>query len=69
MRREVRRLGRKATPFEGFWVRWKGWGPEHDAWVRTADIDPEVITDFKTAHPEAFEVDEGPRRNSQRKMK
>jgi hypothetical protein len=69
MRREVRRLGRKATPFEGFWVRWKGWGPEHDAWVRTADIDPEVIADFKTAHPEAFEVDEGPRRNSQRKMK
>ncbi|SCO30823.1 uncharacterized protein FFMR_02024 [Fusarium fujikuroi] len=30
VKREVRRRGRNATPFEGFLVRWKGWGPEHD---------------------------------------
>lgn len=56
--KQVRRLGRAATPFEGFMVRWKGWGPQHDSWVRSENIDPQLVRDFKAQHPSDDEEDE-----------
>jgi hypothetical protein len=67
VKREVRRLGRKATPTEGFWVRWKGWGAQHDQWVKTADIAENLIEDFRKEHPEQFE-EPTVRRNARRKV-
>ncbi|KAF5971878.1 TY3B-TY3B protein [Fusarium bulbicola] len=66
VKREVRYRGRRNTPFEGFMVRWKGWGPEHDQWVKTADISKELIEDFRKKHPEQFDND-GPRRSGRKK--
>ncbi|KAF4993677.1 hypothetical protein FDECE_13353 [Fusarium decemcellulare] len=57
VRREVRRRGRSATPFEGFIVRWKDWGPEHDQWVKTEDIAKDLVDDFRQKHPGEFEGD------------
>ncbi|KAF5010974.1 hypothetical protein FDECE_2885 [Fusarium decemcellulare] len=55
--REVRRRGRSATPFEGFIVRWKDWGPEHDRWVKTEDIAKDLVDDFRQHHPGQFDGD------------
>ncbi|SCO49706.1 uncharacterized protein FFNC_12792 [Fusarium fujikuroi] len=54
VKREVRRRGRNAIPFEGFLVRWKGWGPEYDQWVKTADMDEELVESFRKKHLEQF---------------
>ncbi|VTT76585.1 unnamed protein product [Fusarium fujikuroi] len=67
VKREVRRRGRNATPFEGFLVRWKGWGPEHDQWVKTADMDEELVESFRKKHPEQF--NDEPLRKSGRKKR
>ncbi|PNP59924.1 hypothetical protein FNYG_14750 [Fusarium nygamai] len=66
IKRQVRRLRRNATPFKGFLIRWKGWGPEHDQWVKTADISEELMESFRKKHPKQFN-NKGLRRSGQTK--
>ncbi|MCW5952828.1 MAG: DDE-type integrase/transposase/recombinase, partial [Propionibacteriaceae bacterium] len=52
LRKQVRHFGRNRTAKEGYMVRWKGFGPEHDVWVSAADIDSSLIEAFNERYPD-----------------
>jgi len=41
-----------------YWIRWKGYGPEHEGWVYGYDVEaPEAIEEFHRRNPQAVRED------------
>lgn len=49
--KKVRRIGRSRNMYTFYRVKWMGWGPEHNQWVRAEDIDDDLIKDYEASRP------------------